>query len=376
MQPADRVVWESVAFEARPFLVACQYRAEPRKTVIVASSYEKCLSWEAKLVQCGIAETDILQLPSGTSALFEDAAPEYSALSARIGALEALIADRPCIVIGAASAVLERTLPRDVLAESFLNLKVGDTLDLDRVRRQLVSLGYEPQEPVRLPGQFSRRGGILDIYVSGYDLPIRIELFGDEVESIRQFDPNSQRSVGVIPALKLSPSRETLYPLEGSENWGAEVAAMVRDSLDRESAILDAGSSARLEELINSDASALEDRVFFDRLDLYRPLLHPDSGCAIDLLPEHSRLILDEPLELESVVSRAEDELGQSLDSRHARGEILHSRVSDFMLPPEHLASHSPVLALTAMNALPEWMDISSRVDVGVVSLAPYRGLA
>ena len=46
------------------------------------------------------------------------------------------------------------------------------------------------------------------------------------------------------------------------------------------------------------------------------------------------------------------------------------------MLPPEHLASHSPVLALTAMNALPEWMDISSRVDVGVVSLAPYRGLA
>ena len=102
-------------------------------------------------------------------------------------------------------------MPRDVLIDAFLEIKQGDEIDSDKVIAQLVNLGYEPQEPVRLPGQYSRRGGILDIYATGRDLPVRIELFGDEVESIRMFDPNSQRSVGQIPMLSLAPSRETLY---------------------------------------------------------------------------------------------------------------------------------------------------------------------
>lgn len=368
----ERGVWESVAVESRPFLVAAELKRKPRQVLIVAANYERCLSWEAKLVQCGVPESQIHQLPSGTSTLFEDATPEYAALSDRIGALEALIADEPTVVIGAASAVLERTLPRDVLADAFIDIRGGQTLDSDKLLKQFAMLGYEPQEPVRLPGQYSRRGGIVDVYVSGYDLPIRIEFFGDEVESLRHFDPMSQRSVGMLPALRLTPSRETLYPLDGDERWGSEVAAMLAQSLEREAAGLPAEAAARLEELVSGDLRALSQRVYFDRLDLYRPLLHPDSGCALDLLTPDDLLVLDEPLELESLVARAEEELSQSLHSRHARGEILHSMVNDYMLPPEHLASHERTLALTAMNALPDWLELP-RHDVGAVSLAPYR---
>jgi transcription-repair coupling factor (superfamily II helicase) len=368
----ERGVWESVAVEARPFLVAAELKRKPRQVLIVAANYDRCLSWEAKLVQCGVSDSMIHQLPSGTSTLFEDATPEYAALSDRIGALEALITDQPTIVIGAASAVLERTLPRDVLGDAFLEIRSGQTIDSDKLLKQLTMLGYEPQEPVRLPGQFSRRGGIVDIYVSGYDLPIRIEFFGDEVESLRHFDPMSQRSVGNLHALRLTPSRETLYPLDGDDRWGAEVASMLSQSLEREAAVLANDAAARLEELITGDMRALSERVYFDRLDLYRPLLHPDSGCALDLLTSDDLLVLDEPLELESVVARAEEELAQSLISRHRRGEILHSMVSDYMLPPEHLASHNRTLALTAMNALPDWLELP-RHDVGAVSLAPYR---
>lgn len=368
----ERGVWESVAVEARPFLVAAELKRKPRQVLIVAANYDRCLSWEAKLVQCGVPDSMIHQLPSGTSTLFEDATPEYAALSDRIGALEALITDQPTIVIGAASAVLERTLPRDVLGDAFLEIRSGQTIDSDKLLKQLTMLGYEPQEPVRLPGQFSRRGGIVDIYVSGYDLPIRIEFFGDEVESLRHFDPMSQRSVGNLHALRLTPSRETLYPLDGDDRWGAEVASMLAQSMEREAAVLANDAAARLEELITGDMRALSERVYFDRLDLYRPLLHPDSGCALDLLTPDDLLVLDEPLELESVVARAEEELAQSLISRHQRGEILHSMVSDYMLPPEHLASHDRTLALTAMNALPDWLELP-RHDVGAVSLAPYR---
>ncbi len=370
----DHVAWHGAAGEARPFFVASIYRKQPRQTLIVTANYERCLAWQAKLALCGVPESDIFQLPSGTSSLFEDASPEFVALSDRIGALQAIISDRPCIVIGAASAVLERTLPRDILAEAFISVSPKDSIDPDRFLKQLGMLGYQNQEPVRLPGQFSRRGGIIDVYVSGYDLPIRIELFGDEVESMRTFDPMSQRSVGIVTALGLSPSRETLFPIEGGETWGADVASLVLETMHREATMLQDEASSRLEELVSADAQSLSDHVYFDRLDLYRPLLHPDSGCAIDLLGEDGWLVLDEPLEIEAIAARSEEELAQSLDARHRRGETLHATAGDYMLPPEHLANHRCMLAMSAMNALPDWLPLPT-VDVGAVSLAPYRGL-
>lgn len=367
--------WQSVASEARPFLVAASYKRSPRKILIVASSYERCLSWEAKLRLAGVPEGEIWQLPSGTSALFEDSQPEYAALSDRIGALRTLIEDEPAIVIGAASAVLERTLPREVLAEAFIEIRPKDTIDSDRLLTQLIGLGYEPAEPVRLPGQFSRRGGIIDVYVSGHDLPLRIELFGDEVESIRSFDPVSQRSTGMLPVLSLSPGRETLYwNPDGYETYRTDLAAMITDTAEREAASLGEVEGGRMEQLAQGDAEAIRSGVFFDRLDLYRPLFHPDSGCAIDLLSEGGLLVLDEPLELEASAARAEEELSQSLTARHARGEILHSTVNDFMLPPEHIASHELMLTMSAMNALPEWLRAKNKQDLGIASLEPYRG--
>jgi transcription-repair coupling factor (superfamily II helicase) len=361
--------WQSIAAEARPVLLASAYLKRPRKTLVVTSTYDKALAWQAKLTLCGVPEYAIEQLPSGTSALFEDAAPEHIALSDRIGALKALASDSPCIVISTAPAVLERTLPREVLQDAFVDLKQGDTIDPDRLIQQLVNLGYEPQEPVRLPGQFSRRGGIIDVYASGHDLPVRIELFGDEVESIRNFDPNTQRSVGNADSLSLAPSRETLY----TSGADADFKSFVLETMEREMAELSDEDAERLRELVSADADAIEQKVYFDRLDLYRPWLHPDSGCAIDLLLDDGLLILDEPLELEAVANRAEEELAQSLTARADRGEILHQTAGDFMLPPEHLASHNLTTSMSAMNALPSWLNLPNKVEVAAASLEPYR---
>lgn len=359
---------KSVAYEARPVLVAAHWLREPGKTLVVTSTYERALQWQAKLALCGVSEAQIAQLHSGISALFEDASPEHVALSERLGALKALIEDEPCIVIGTPQAALERTLPAEAFKEAFVSLRPGRQLEPTEFANTLVNLGYEHQDPVRLPGQFSRRGGIIDVYASGHDLPIRIELFGDDIEAIRQFDPNSQRSVGSIPAFEIVPSRETLYPSDMGD-----ISGLILDSLQRE--VLDLGEEAshRLEETIAADADALGQKQYFDRLDLYRPLLHPESGSAVDLLGD-GLLVLDEPLELESIAARAEDDLAQALEARHSRGEILHSTVHDYMLPPEHLASAPRVVSMSAMNATPDWLELPASLDVGAVSLSPYRG--
>jgi len=363
--------WQSIAYEARPLLLAAAYLAKPRKILVVTASYDRALAWQAKLTISGVPAEMICQLPSGQSQLFEDASPEHIALSDRLGALRALAGSELKIILASPGAALERTLPKEVLAEVAVELRPGDELDPDRFLKTLVNLGYEPQEPVRLPGQFSRRGGIIDVYATGRETPVRIELFGDEIESIRMFDANTQRSVGNVATLDLSPSRETLYTTSG-----AALQELILSSLERESGLLDADAATRLEELVEGDAEAISQRTYFDRLDLYRPILHPDSGCAIDLLGEDDLLVLDEPLELESIANRVEQELAQGLDARTRRGEILHSTALDFLLTSDHLASHPLTISMSSMNALPEWLELPMKVEVNAVSLDPYRGRA
>jgi transcription-repair coupling factor (superfamily II helicase) len=369
--PAQPTLIESCAPEARPLLVARSYLAHPRTVLVVTGSYDRALAWQAKLQLCGVPSEQISQLLSGSSGLFEDSAPEYIALSDRLGALRALIDPAPCIVIATPQAALERTLPREVLVDSHVEIRTGQEINSDAFLNQLDNLGYEVSEPVRIPGQYSRRGGIIDVFATGKQLPVRIELFGDDVESIRQFDPNTQRSVGNIPFLSLTPSRETIYP-----GGGVDITGDVRELAEREGSTLDDESEARLQSMIHMDIAALSQRSYFDRLDLYRPWLHPDSGSAIDLLTETDLLVLDEALELDLIGARAEEELGQALDARAKRGEMLRGTATDFMRPVEALGTLPNSVAFSTMNALPNWFESKRSSELGAVSLEGYRGRA
>lgn len=362
-------IWQSVCPESRPVLLAAAWLQRPCKVLLVCASYDRALQWQARLALCGVPASQIRLMPSGQSALFEDAAPETVALSDRIGALKFLQDPTPGFVIAVPQASLERTLPPDVLAEAFIHVRKGEEVFGDAVVRGLVTLGYEVSEPVRTPGHFSRRGGILDIFPMGKDRPVRLEFFGDEVETIREFDPNTQRSMRSMESLTLAPSRETLLPAEPES-----MVSMLRDAAARDASLLGETEAARLLEHIESDLVGLDNRVFFDRLDLYRPWLYPDSGCAMDLLPEDGILVLDEPLEVETLIDRSEDELGQALEARSARGEILQSTPHDFLLNAGHFAKAPRLLAMLAIGQAPDWFPKLPEVEVGAQSMEPYRG--
>jgi len=364
-------VWQSLAFEARPLLVAASYLAHPRKLLVVANTYDRVLQWQARLAMAGIPADQIRVLPSGLSVLFEDASPETVALSDRIGALRFLVQSGPGVIIATPQAALERTLPRDVLETMFVSVSAGETIDSDKTVDGLRLLGYEPSEPVRVPGQYSRRGGIIDIFPMGADRPVRIELFDDQVESLRSFDPMSQRSIGAVKTLTIAPSRETILP--GPQSG---IAEMLEHTLQIEASQLPDEAAKLLEEMVHSDRQSIERRIYFDRLDLYRPLTQPDSECAVDLVGDENTVVLDEPFELEATASRSEEELGQALEARANRGEILKSTAHDYMLPPEHLGRASQTMALTAMDSAPAWIHADHLHQFHAVSLESYRGQA
>ncbi|MCW5936252.1 MAG: transcription-repair coupling factor [Fimbriimonadaceae bacterium] len=360
--------WYDVCPEARPPLVAAAWQMSPGPCLVVTKNYDRALHWVARLALCGVPADAIRLLPSGQSALFENAAPETTALSDRIGALRALSGETPTIVVATAASALERTLPLEVLDEHYVQLYAGQTLDIDDTVDRLSKLGYEISDPIRVPGQFSRRGGILDVFPMGAERPVRVELFGDEVETLRFFDPMSQRSVGSSPPLKVLPARETILPLPGSG-----VVELLQSTLESEANRLPPAAGDQLRETVAHDLRSLEAMRHFDRLDLYRPFIQPDSGCAVDLLGEKGWLVLEEPFELAALANRAEEELGQALAARAAAGEFLEVHAHDYMLPPERFGQHGPATMLTASDAAPNWFPRGEGHELGFQSLEPYR---
>lgn len=365
---SECTLWQSLSAEGRPFLVASYYLSHLQKTFIITPSYERALQWQAKLTLCGVPESQIKQLPSGISALFEDAAPETNALSERLGSLYSLLDPKPSILITTPQAALERTLPKEILEQFQISLKNGQEISPEKILQFLVQTGYEPADPVRLPGQFCKRGGLLDIYSFGTNTPVRIEFFGDQIESLRDFDPNSQRSLQPISEITIIPARETIYPSEKTD-----IHQLLLQAVEQESSQLSTEASKHLKELIQNDKINLEAHSYFNRLDLYRPFIYSDSGCAIDLL-KNGLVVLDEPMELESIATRSSEELKQALIARTERGEILKTPITDFLVPIEHIQLSPKLLCLSSINNLPRWLQPSKVQDWNLSSLDAYKG--
>ena len=150
----------------------------------------------------------ILPLPSHQVDPYRGLAPHFRVTSARARALHAAALGSARVVIASAQALLPRlAAPESVLATSF-DLRPGVEIDPHALAEILVAGGYERQDPVDEHGEFCLRGGILDVYPAGEETPIRAEFIGDSVESIRRFDPGTQRSIETLDQFQIVPVRE------------------------------------------------------------------------------------------------------------------------------------------------------------------------
>src|SRR5262249_25444537 len=162
---------------------------------------------------------------------------------------------------------------------------------------RLVTMGYEAAHTVTRPGEFSRRGGILDVFPSTAEAPVRIELFGDEIESIRPFDVATQRSIARHAFVEIAPARE--LRLDAARLTPA--LARIRTLFEARKALLaQAGTREarealeRLSDRIERDLAALEQGAYFNGLEQYLPYLVPESLCAADYLQPNGVIVFDE----------------------------------------------------------------------------------
>lgn len=141
-------------------------------------------------------EIEIIRFPAWDCLPYDRVSPNAAIIAERAAALARLIepAARPRIVLTTASAVIQRVPPRSSFRNTSLDVTEGSALDTELVTEFLIGRGYNRAETVREPGEFAVRGGIVDIYPAGEGEPVRLDMFGDEVENIRRFDPATQRS--------------------------------------------------------------------------------------------------------------------------------------------------------------------------------------
>lgn len=209
---------------------------------------------------------NIYVMPEENELMLAYEAKNRDGLFRRLGALKALRTGEDCIVIAPVSAAVKKMMPHNIFDENSLRIKLGDEIDINRVRDKLTAMGYERVGLVEACGEYSIRGGIIDIFTPDGNYPYRVELFDTEVDSVRTFDLDTQRSVENLKYIEIYPAEQLIRDeklfaaaAEGiKKEYGKQIA-----KLERENAKI-AGKTAKAAEEANEctpenwDGAALE----------------------------------------------------------------------------------------------------------------------
>lgn len=282
---------------ARPYFIAALQRHLGRPLLVVVARPEQASQLHSQLHLWSTSPESILLFPEPNTLPYEHIAWNIEIIQQRIRVLATLLQIHPDsvppVVITSARALMQKTIPVQEFCTAIHTLQQGQRISLEKVLAHWVSLGYEPVSVVEAPGTFSRRGGIVDIFPPHNTWPVRIELFGDEIESLRLFEPDTQRSQERVLSVTLVPANEAL------PHYGPLAAQRV--------AQLDLSTCHRAAATeIENDREALQEGRHFKGIEFYIPYLYSEPGSLIDFLPAQGLLIIDDLVELEAAMADVE----------------------------------------------------------------------
>ncbi|HET7829270.1 MAG TPA: transcription-repair coupling factor, partial [Candidatus Limnocylindrales bacterium] len=231
--------------------------------------------------------------------------------AARVAALAAWRSGRARILVASVQALLQATLGPDDLPTEPRSLKPGTRVAMDALLSELFERGYAPVLEVAGRGEFARRGGIVDVFPPSAALPVRIEFFGDEIDSLRAFDPTDQRSVDAVRELTLLPATEFLLPTGGADEVRTRLGRLATKLPER--LAVDLARFAGDADPDRPDATPGAGRALAagDAAEVWARLIAPSTG--LDHLDPGTLLVLDEPGDL----ADAADFLWRQADERH-----------------------------------------------------------
>ncbi len=214
----------------------------------------------------------------------------------RISVLTKLLHNECDVVVSCLDAAAQYTIPKDVLKKASLSLKSGDCISIESLTQSLLLLGYERCEQVEGVGQFAVRGGIVDLFIAHSEYPVRIEFWGDEIDTINYFDTITQRRTDYCEEIELTSSKEVLISDK------AELIAKIR----KKASYLKTDKNAKAKETLLREAQMLEDGVTLSNLDKYIATIYEKPATLFDYLDDDSLVFVSEVKAVKSRMKQVE----------------------------------------------------------------------
>jgi len=310
---------------ARPFVLAALVQDLNRPLLIIAGRVDRAYNI-AEQLPVWLPDRAVERFAEPTAIFYERSPWTPTAIHSRLTTLATLAPpiglkrgepQPPPIIVTSALALMQKTLPaREFRAASRL-LRVGAQVSPDSLLHTWLQNGYEPASIVVEPGTFSRRGGILDIFPVSARFPVRVEFFGDEIDSLRSFDPATQRSLNNLDQIAITPAREAL------PRFGPATAEKLAGWFSRQ--------PDPAEDVTSSlpDFEPLSNGVPFPHLEYYLPYFHSQPATLLDYLPENALVVVDDWGSLHDSMADLEEQAVSLRREKTAAGQL----PTDYPLP-------------------------------------------
>ena len=266
-------------------------------------------------------------LPSRELTLYDNAVVSRAWEQTRLRQFYDLMEGKTQVQIMSWDAFSQRTVPPTTLKEASFTLKMGQIYSVDTIISQLVSAGYSRCAMVEGPGQFALRGGILDIYSPVAEYPVRVEFFGDELDTMGNFDVDTQRRTNNVEELVVLPvgeSQARLHP-EGIDGLCRDIRSLLNSQKRKKH------PHEPLIKTLERDLEQYENELHHSASDRYMALIYPTFATALDYIPGNAVVVLCDHMSLHRTARQRVEQIGMELDGMLQNG-LLAGELCDFNL--------------------------------------------
>ena len=293
----------------------------------------------------------------------------------RIQVLRALLEREEVTIVTSIDSCLDCLVPLAVWKEKVIKIRNDSEIDLDRMKRHLLELGYEWAAQVEVPGKFSIRGGIMDVFSLTEDNPWRIELWGDEVDSIRSFDAESQRSIENLEEITIYPATEVVLDKETIRQGIKAIEKEAQKSQKKFRDEMKTEEGARVRQIAAELKDQLEEMEHIAGAESFVRYFYKKTESLLEYLPENTLVVIDEPNRLTEHAKTTEEEFRESMIHRLEKGYLLPGQMEVIRNHQEvvHRFHQMHTLSLSTMEPRGTGWNFTMEMQLTVKSVNPYN---
>ena len=270
--------------------------------------------------------------------------------AARLRVIDALIKQEDAVIILPIESLLNPISPKETWHSYVREIKVGESLNISQFEARMIQMGYERVGRVEGMGQFAIRGGIIDFYGSTQDEPYRIELWDDEIDSIRSFNVQTQRSINKIESLSIMPNQEIIFPLEIIQKAVPQIKEELKKTADLLFKEGKKESASKIKEQVGEALEQINNNISPKGLELYVPYTQLELVSILDYMPKNTLLVIDEPVKSKEKSKRVLEEYRISMEDRLNYGHILPRQIELIFEYEDVISKMAPFKKLFMMN--------------------------